>query len=395
MRRNLRGEITTAAVVIVVLVGAVVIAALLSTTATEPTPTVTAVANITVVADGQATATPSQAPSPTFTLIVIQMPTATPTIPTPTPLPPTATFTPSVTATATFTPSATVTDTTGSLPPAVMVPTATLTATFTPQPTATLTSTASPTTTDTPTFTPTATFTPEPTATDTATFTPEPTATDTPTFTPEPTATDTPTFTPLPTLEGDILLPPTPNVPPTLTPTACDQPPGWSAYVTQSGDTLLGIARAAETTLADLRNANCIGEGDFVAAGRVLFVPRPIAGPVVFTPTDDVFSGGVIGCTNANVSIQMIPDSLQDEVFPLVGSAIVSNFWYYEVSVRPNGSDEFSLYKTSFTPVINDVLAQINTTFFGSGRHWVRLEAFDLSGTVPFDASCEVLFQFP
>lgn len=381
MRRNLRGEITTAAVVIVVLIGAVVIAALLSTTATEPIPTGTAVANITVVADVQATVTPSQEPSPTFTLIVIQIPTATPTIATPTPLPPIATFTPSVTATATFTPSATFTDTTGSLPPTVMVPTATLTATFTPQPTTTLTSTATPTAT--PTFTPT--------ATNTLTFTP--TATGTPTLTP--TTTDTPTITPLPTLEGDILLPPTPNVPPTLTPTACDQPPGWSAYVAQPGDTLLGIARAAETTLADLRNANCIGEGDFVAAGRVLFVPRPIAGPVAFTPTDDVISDGVIGCTNANVSIQMVPDSLQDEVFPLVGSAIVGNFWYYEVSVRPNGSDEFSLYKTSFTPVINDVLAQINTTFFGSGRHWVRLEVFDLSGTVPFDASCEVLFQFP
>jgi LysM repeat protein len=191
------------------------------------------------------------------------------------------------------------------------------------------------------------------------------------------------------------LLPPTPVVVPTLTPTTCDQPPGWTSYVVQPGDTLLGIARAAQTTLADLRNANCIGDGDFVTEGRVLFVPRPIAGPEAFTPSDDVVFGGVIGCTNTNVSIQMQPDSAQPDVFTLVGSAIVGNFWYYEVSVRPNGSDEASLYKTSFTPVINDAIAQINTTFFGSGRHWVRVEAFDLSGTVPLDASCEVLFQFP
>jgi hypothetical protein len=163
----------------------------------------------------------------------------------------------------------------------------------------------------------------------------------------------------------------------------------------QPGDALLAIARAAETTLADLRNANCIGDDEFITPGRVLFVPRPIDAPTVLVPSDDITQGEVIGCESVNVSIQPPIDSLQSEVFDLIGSVIVGNFWYYEVSVRPNGTDEYSLYQTTFNPVIDGVIARINTTFFGSGRHWVRVQAFDLSGTVPPGASCEVLFQFP
>jgi LysM repeat protein len=184
-------------------------------------------------------------------------------------------------------------------------------------------------------------------------------------------------------------------VTPTLTPTACDLPPGWSSYMVQQDDTLLAIARAAQTTLADLRNANCISDDDFITTGRVLFVPRPIDEAEFIVPSDDVTEGGVIGCEDANVSIQLPIDSLQDELFDLIGRVTVGNFWYYEVSVRPNGTDEYSLYQTSFEPVFDGVIARINTTFFGSGRHWVRVQAFDLSGTVPLDASCEVLLQFP
>lgn len=72
-----------------------------------------------------------------------------------------------------------------------------------------------------------------------------------------PTAAPTPTFTPQPI----------------ATRVVCFAPSGWVQYTIQPGETLFSLARLFGTTVAQIRQANCLF-GDTIFAGQRIFVPN-------------------------------------------------------------------------------------------------------------------------
>lgn len=58
----------------------------------------------------------------------------------------------------------------------------------------------------------------------------------------------------------------------TYTPPACQQPPGWTLYTIQPGDTLFSLALSYGLTVEDFQEANCMAD-TYIWAGRVLYVP--------------------------------------------------------------------------------------------------------------------------
>ncbi|MDD5371419.1 MAG: LysM peptidoglycan-binding domain-containing protein [Anaerolineaceae bacterium] len=60
---------------------------------------------------------------------------------------------------------------------------------------------------------------------------------------------------------------------PTGTPPPCSQPAGWIVYFIRPGDNLSQIASAHNTTLAELRRVNCLGNSSLIQNGQQLFVP--------------------------------------------------------------------------------------------------------------------------
>ena len=145
---------------------------------------------------------------------------------------------------------------------------------------------------NTPTATPlpTATETPEPTAT----LTTEPTATNTPTPTIEPSNTPTATNSPTMTPTIDITETVTATTTPTATPTiACviSPPTGWVRYAIQANDTISGLATLGNTTIAQLREANCL-QGNILTLGREIWVPASVLPTNTPIPTQPPPTGG-------------------------------------------------------------------------------------------------------
>ena len=80
-----------------------------------------------------------------------------------------------------------------------------------------------------------------------------------------------------------LYVPSLPYVTPPPTP-PCGPPAGWVVYIVQIGDTLYSLAQRTGSTVAALRQANCLPD-DTIRIGQRLYVPRlptPILSP---TPT--------------------------------------------------------------------------------------------------------------
>jgi LysM repeat protein len=60
---------------------------------------------------------------------------------------------------------------------------------------------------------------------------------------------------------------------PTQTSLACGRPAGWIVYIVQSGDTLYRLSQAYGITVAQLQQANCMGNSTLLRAGQTLYVP--------------------------------------------------------------------------------------------------------------------------
>ncbi len=81
-----------------------------------------------------------------------------------------------------------------------------------------------------------------------------------------------------------IYLPPAPYSSPTPLP-PCGPPLNWIQYVVQPGDTLYGLARRCNTSVASIRQANCL-TGYTIYAGQLLYLPMlPVTPTPVFIPT--------------------------------------------------------------------------------------------------------------
>ncbi len=68
-------------------------------------------------------------------------------------------------------------------------------------------------------------------------------------------------------------------VPDVATRVACGRPSGWFAYTVQRGDTLSSLAVRCNTSVARLKQANCLS-GDTIYAGARLWLPCPIPTPL-------------------------------------------------------------------------------------------------------------------
>lgn len=274
----------------------------------------------------------------------------------------------------------------------------------TPEAEATETQTLSPSETATVTASATATAT----ATNTATSTRTATATNTDTFTPSPTPTNTatstrtPTRTPRPTETFSIY--PTDTVVPSLSATdtpeaiaGCGSPAGWPTYVVQRGDTLYAIARAVNSTVDDLRDANCIADVDAIYSGAELFVPRLPLHPVETGVPGGPYTGSVAagmqvqGCGLPFVQITS-PNNGQRirSAFTVRGAAQLQNLAYYKLEIRSDTAVTYNFWSSSTQVVANGVLGTIEPGYFEPGVYWVRLVAVDNTGNVPQGAVCVI-----
>ena len=70
------------------------------------------------------------------------------------------------------------------------------------------------------------------------------------------------------------------------------------------------------------------------------------------------------------------------DVFLLTGTALVDNFSYYQVEVRPDSIEAYRFYSRSGQPVVNDSLGTVDSTIFEAGLYWVRLSVINTAGRV-------------
>ncbi len=265
----------------------------------------------------------------------------------------------------------------------------------------------------------------QPLNTEIPTDTPEPTNTNTPrpTDTPEPTNTNTSrptnTATSTNTMESPgqataIALPTAIELPfdlpiPTVIIGAevlCALPIGWTTYTVQSGDTLFSIALAVNSTVNDLRDANCLANIGTLPPGLPLYVPFPIEGelPEVqaiypgATPVPGMvqmaLDVGAEGCDTAGVVLTSpVIGQVIETVTTIYGTADDPQFSRFEISVRPDAVEDYNLYLYVDVPVRRGALGQINPAFFGGGIHWLRLQVFDGAGSITGSCSIPVIFR--
>ena len=72
-----------------------------------------------------------------------------------------------------------------------------------------------------------------------------------------------------------------PPVQPSATAVRCGAPSNWVFYIVQPGDTLFNIAQRVNSTVSQLKYANCL-TSDYIRSGQKLYVPfqpAPIASP--------------------------------------------------------------------------------------------------------------------
>ncbi len=86
-------------------------------------------------------------------------------------------------------------------------------------------------------------------------------------------------------IPGTLLyLPPTS---PTITPVKCGAPSNWVIYIVRTGDTLFNIAQRVNSTVSQLKYANCLTSDAIRTAQKILvpYQPAPIPSPTIISPT--------------------------------------------------------------------------------------------------------------
>jgi len=181
----------------------------------------------------------------------------------------------------------------------------------------------------------------------------------------------------------------------------CLLPSGWTFYTVQRGNTLFSIARAVGSTVAELRDANCLQNVDNILAGQRLFVPREpdfpvrqvIDDPNVVTslPSNDLF---VQGCTAPGVQLtDPVAGQRVSGIVQLNGTANIDGFQYYKFEIRPDFAEVFNFYDQFDVPVTNGVLGEINTAQFDPGLYWIRLVVVDQTGNFPEPCVIPMIFE--
>ena len=159
---------------------------------------------------------------------------------------------------------------------------------------------------------------------------------------------------------------PSPTTAPSNTPTLtliaanCGPPDGWVLHTVREGETLKTLSLLYRVSEADLRNANCRGEMDFVVAGEKLYVPNVATSTPTFTPTATLkptstpkwtatLTGGGSG-SGATATATNSPTTLLSD---LVGpdNKTISNLLdcYYTYGIYVNDADGIAEVKLIYT----------------------------------------------
>lgn len=160
-------------------------------------------------------------------------------------------------------------------------------------------------------------------------------------------------------------------------------------YLVQPGDTLLSIARAADSTVTELGRRNCLRNINQLIPGDQLFVP------VLPSETAPVTAFEPVGCND--LSVQIVAPKAGETVrgpFLLFGTASIEDFWYYQIDIRPDWAAIYNFYGRFSAPVVNGSLGQIDPTPLGKGIYWIRLSAVNRSGKMPVNAVCAIPVVF-
>ncbi len=94
-------------------------------------------------------------------------------------------------------------------------------------------------------------------------------------------------------IPGSIIYLPKPQETATFTPTttttnestSCGPPPNWVLYTVQSEDTLFELSIIFGVSIADLQEANCMGNSTLIKTGQQIYVPFILAITPTHTPT--------------------------------------------------------------------------------------------------------------
>ena len=215
-----------------------------------------------------------------------------------------------------------------------------------------------------------------------------------------PSATSAPTIVIIPTLalatpSDTPVLSPSPTLLPTRRTTGCSTPSGWQTYRVQHGDTLFVIAYRYGITLTALMDANCLSDTHIVTATTIFVpavTPRPFVddGPTgTLAPTHPAVANTQTAtdgaCTDPDsvITSPKVGAVLQGS-FQVIGTAQLSNFDYYKIQIRQEGTNQpYSDLTIGHQQVGNGLLAQLDTSIFPNGEFWLRLVVVDMTGNYP------------
>jgi hypothetical protein len=152
-------------------------------------------------------------------------------------------------------------------------------------------------------------------------------------------------------------------------------------------------------------NANCLST-EKIEAGQVLFVPPVTPMPAASNPTSVPASGssiagatathtGTDGSCTVSDSIIISPavGAVLSGKAQIRGTASISDFSYYKLEVRQDGGPQmFVTFLTATTPVVNGLLAEIDTRDFPNDAYWLRVMVVNTFNTYP--EPCSILVYF-
>lgn len=171
----------------------------------------------------------------------------------------------------------------------------------------------------------------------------------------------------------------------------------WIPYEVQAGDTLLSLALATGTDLANFRDGNCFNPIRGIFPGETLRIPQlprtAVAATPVFPRAGDNIRAA--GCESEQARIKSPPALTELQgIFAVLGRAQIPAGGSYRLSLRPAWSDDYMNHLEFDSPVDGDMLGLINTEIFGAGLQWLRLTLLDEAGAVLAGSVCDVPLVF-
>lgn len=146
---------------------------------------------------------------------------------------------------------------------------------------------------------------------------------------------------------GNVLFVPPPTLAPTEPPSSsgsspatptCGPPAAWAGniHVVQPGENLFRIALRYRTTVADLRQANCLPSIDIRAGQRLFVPPLPATATPSATPTPDAARATAVPTTGATLTLPRIAyDSCT--YLDSNGDGVAENYRCLAILTIPNG----------------------------------------------------------